>query len=211
MKTFSLTKRVGGPDQADDECDIEYRAVDEKYTIASDVPDWLASIICAAPDLMRERDEAQAACVAAHAAVQRVMAIIASVPDCKGGCVQAARGLLYDYATLIGPSNPGQALLDRLKKAEDERDEARESNRNNVAAADMQITDLWGEHDAACEACAAAEDELAKLREIVARLRDDELPNRVVFENDNRHGVLTYPTQIDAYRAAVLDEKEHER
>jgi len=39
MKTFSLTKRVGGPDQADDECDIEYRAVDEKYTIASNVPD----------------------------------------------------------------------------------------------------------------------------------------------------------------------------
>jgi len=52
MKTFSLTKRVGGPDQADDECDIEYRAVDEKYTIASNVPDWLASILCAAPDLL---------------------------------------------------------------------------------------------------------------------------------------------------------------
>jgi len=48
-------------------------------------------------------------------------------------------------------------------------------------------------------------DELAKLRAIVARLRDDGLPNRVVFGNDK------YPTQIDAYRAAVLGEKENEK
>ena len=116
-----------------------------------------------------ERDEARAACAARTQAVQRVTAIIASVPDCKGGCVQAARELLANYAELMTPPGPGQALLD----------------------------------------------ELAKLREIVARLRDDGLPNRVVFGvvfgNDNRRGALTYPTQIDAYRAAVLGEKEDEK
>ena len=53
MKTdYSLTMRQGGPDQADDECDIEYRAAHEKRTIAENVPDWLAREICAAPDLL---------------------------------------------------------------------------------------------------------------------------------------------------------------
>ena len=116
-----------------------------------------------------ERDEARASYAATLHAIQRVTAIIASVPDCEGGCVQAARELLANYAELMTPPSPGQALLD----------------------------------------------ELAKLREIVSRLRDDGLPNRVVlgvvFGNDNRRGVLTYSTQIDAYRAAVLGEKENEK
>ena len=62
MKTeYSLTMRQGGPDQADDECDIEYRAAHEKRTIAENVPDWLALQICALPSLLETCRNAAAA------------------------------------------------------------------------------------------------------------------------------------------------------
>ena len=74
-------------------------------------------------------------------------------------------GMDYDVLLHRLEGQDGSACLRRQlaaetevrKKAEAERDEARESNRNNVAAADMQIADLEHALDEARAACAEME------------------------------------------------------
>ena len=47
----SLSCRVG-PD-ADGQSDIEYLGQKDKFTIASNVPDWIAPLFCVSPELLR--------------------------------------------------------------------------------------------------------------------------------------------------------------
>lgn len=54
-KPFSLSSRIAGSyaETGDDAiCDIEYRSEDQKFTVASDVPDEIAPLFIAAPTML---------------------------------------------------------------------------------------------------------------------------------------------------------------